>query len=101
MLQVEKIRTPDSLANHSYEAIKERLLDLDLSDPSVEERIDERSLAKQLGVSRTPLREALIARDGGIRALPAEDVSCADCPSIRRRRRRSTAGSGFFAGVSV
>ena len=76
MLELEKIRTPDSLANHAYEAIKERLLDLDLSDPSVEERIDERSLAKQLGVSRTPLREAInrLVVEGFLKVIPRKGV---------------------------
>jgi DNA-binding GntR family transcriptional regulator len=76
MLEVQKIKTPDSLANHAYEAIKERLMDLDLSDPSVEERIDERSLAKQLGVSRTPLREAInrLVVEGFLKVVPRKGV---------------------------
>lgn len=76
MLEVEKIKPPDSLANHAYEAIKESLLGLDLSDPSVEERFDERNLAEQLGVSRTPLREAInrLVVEGFLKVVPRKGV---------------------------
>jgi DNA-binding GntR family transcriptional regulator len=76
MLEVEKIKTPDSLANYAYEAIKESLLNLDLSDPSIDERIDERSLAERLGVSRTPLREAIkrLVVEGFLKVVPRKGV---------------------------
>jgi DNA-binding GntR family transcriptional regulator len=76
IFEVAKIKTPESLAKQAYEAIKESLLQMDLSDPSVEERIDERTLAEQLGVSRTPLREAInrLVVEGFLKVVPRKGV---------------------------
>ena len=65
-----------SLAEIAYESIKESLLKMDLTDPSVEERIDERGLAKKLGVSRTPLREAInrLVMEGFLKVAPRKGV---------------------------
>jgi DNA-binding GntR family transcriptional regulator len=76
MLAVAKIKTPASLAEKAYEAIKEGLLQMDLTDPSVENRVDERRLAEQLGVSRTPLREAInrLVIEGFLTVVPRKGV---------------------------
>ena len=76
VLNVEKIKTPSSLSERAYEAIKETLLETDLAEISDEERIDERGLAQRLGVSRTPLREAInrLAMEGFLRIVPRKGV---------------------------
>jgi DNA-binding GntR family transcriptional regulator len=76
MLGVGKIKAPASLAEKAYEAIKESLLQMDLTDLSVEDRIDERGLAEQLGVSRTPLREAInrLVLEGFLMVVPRKGI---------------------------
>jgi len=76
MLGVGKIKAPASLAEKAYEAIKESLLQMDLTDLSVEDRIDERGLAEQLGVSRTPLREAInrLVLEGFLTVVPRKGI---------------------------
>lgn len=76
MFDVGKIKSPASLAERAYEAIKESLLQMDLSDPSAGDRIDERGLADQLGVSRTPLREAInrLVMEGFLKVVPRKGV---------------------------
>ena len=76
MIDVAKIKTPASLSQRAYEAIKERLLQMDLTDPALVDRIDERSLAQRLGVSRTPLREAInrLVLEGFLTVVPRKGV---------------------------
>lgn len=76
MIDVAKIEAPISLSDRAYEAIKESLLKMDLADPSVEDRIDERGLAEKLGVSRTPLREAInrLVVEGFLRVVPRKGI---------------------------
>ena len=76
ILQVEKIRTPSSLSQQVYAAIKESLLQTDLADISDEARLDERELAERLGVSRTPLREAInrLVMEGFLKVVPRKGV---------------------------
>jgi len=49
-----------SLREHIYEVLKTSITELDLYDPATNLRLDERGLAEQLGISRTPIREALL-----------------------------------------
>ncbi|MEO1493072.1 MAG: GntR family transcriptional regulator [Pseudomonadota bacterium] len=49
-----------SLKEHIYDVLKSSIMDLDLYDPATNLRMDERSLAEQLGISRTPIREAIM-----------------------------------------
>ena len=76
MLDVGKIKAPASLAEKAYEAIKESLMQMDLTDLSVEDRIDERGLAEQLGISRTPLREAInrLVLEGFLKVVPRKGI---------------------------
>ena len=49
-----------SLKEHIYEVLKTSIMDLDIYDPETNLRLDERGLAEQLGISRTPIREAIM-----------------------------------------
>jgi len=49
-----------SLKEHIYGVLKSSIMDLDLYDPATNLRMDERTLAEQLGISRTPIREAIM-----------------------------------------
>lgn len=75
VLEVKKIRTPSSLSQRAYVAIKKSLLDTDVTEIS-DERLDERKLAEQLGVSRTPLREAInrLVMEGFLKVMPRKGI---------------------------
>lgn len=49
-----------SLKEHIYDVLKTSIMELDLYDPATTLRLDERGLADQLGISRTPIREAIM-----------------------------------------
>jgi DNA-binding GntR family transcriptional regulator len=48
------------LGDHIYSVLREAILAMDIYDPATDLRLDERALAEQLGISRTPIREALV-----------------------------------------
>ena len=49
-----------SLKEHIYDVLKRSIMNLDIYDPETNLRMDERTLAEQLGISRTPIREAIM-----------------------------------------
>lgn len=59
-MKLDPIDTSVTLKDHIYERMRAAILDMDLYADDADPRLDERSLADQLGVSRTPLREVLI-----------------------------------------
>ncbi|MEA3421564.1 MAG: GntR family transcriptional regulator [Acidobacteriota bacterium] len=65
----EKIRNRRNLSEDVYEAIKRRLGDKDLRPGA---KIKEERLAEELGVSRTPVREAIhkLEREGLVEIIP-------------------------------
>lgn len=73
MLSIPPINHPASLADLTYETLKEFVL-----SPKAHEiiKLEERTLAKQLGISRTPLREALnrLICEGFLRVEPRKGV---------------------------
>jgi len=73
---VEKLEVPSRLSEMAYEAIKESILEVDLSQMPDEDRIDERGLAERLGISRTPLREAInrLVIEGFLKVMPRKGI---------------------------
>ncbi len=65
-----------SVAQLAYAALRNAILAMDAYDPDAELRLDEKSLAADLGVSRTPVREALarLEHEGLVRILPRRGV---------------------------
>ena len=49
-----------SLKDHIYEVLRGAILEMDIYADDTDLRLDERGLAEQLGISRTPIREALV-----------------------------------------
>jgi DNA-binding GntR family transcriptional regulator len=75
-LDLGPIEAPASLAEMAYRALKDSLLKMDLDKVPEEGRLDERELAERLGVSRTPLREAInrLEAEGFLRVIPRKGV---------------------------
>jgi DNA-binding GntR family transcriptional regulator len=68
--------TSDSFKNKAYAALKNVIASMDVYRSRDDIRLDERQLAQQFGVSRTPVREALaqLEREGFIRSVPRRGV---------------------------
>jgi DNA-binding GntR family transcriptional regulator len=65
-----------SLRDQAYALLKSAIADTDIYDPNQELRLDERQLTVALGVSRTPIREALslLEQEGFIRTIPRRGI---------------------------
>ena len=65
-----------SLRDQAYALLKNAIAETDIYDPKQELRLDERQLTAALGVSRTPIREALslLEQEGFIRTMPRRGI---------------------------
>jgi DNA-binding GntR family transcriptional regulator len=65
-----------SLKEHIYDVLKTSIMDLDIYDPDTNLRMDERTLADKLGISRTPIREAImrLEQEGFVEIAPRRGV---------------------------
>ena len=65
-----------SLRDQAYAFLKDAIAATDIYNPQQELRLDERQLTKALGVSRTPVREALslLEQEGFIRTVPRRGI---------------------------
>jgi DNA-binding GntR family transcriptional regulator len=65
-----------SLRDRAYAALKQAIMDADIYAHRDELRLDERQLSEALGVSRTPIREAmtLLEQDGFLRTEPRRGI---------------------------
>jgi DNA-binding GntR family transcriptional regulator len=65
-----------SLRDQAYTLLKTAITDTDIYDPKQELRLDERQLTRALGVSRTPVREALsiLEQEGFLRTMPRRGI---------------------------
>jgi len=65
-----------SLRDQAYALLKPAVADTDIYNPRQELRLDDRQLTKALGVSRTPIREALslLEQEGFIRTIPRRGI---------------------------
>jgi DNA-binding GntR family transcriptional regulator len=65
-----------TFADRAYAALKDVILGLDVYDRPGEIRLDERRLASDLGISRTPVREAMaqLEREGFVRSVPRRGI---------------------------
>ncbi|MFZ3361065.1 MAG: GntR family transcriptional regulator [Xanthobacteraceae bacterium] len=74
--RLEPIDTSFSFKNKAYTALKSVIVGLDIYGSRSEIRLDERSLAQDFGISRTPVREAMaqLEREGFVRSVPRRGV---------------------------
>src|SRR5215212_6633010 len=79
-------RLPEEVSykNMAYAALKEAISNLDLYRTSAPMMLDERELSERLGVSRTPIREAvaMLQQEGFVRVLPRRGIMV-----VRRTKR--------------
>jgi DNA-binding GntR family transcriptional regulator len=72
-----------TLKDHVFGVLRSAILDMDIYRPETDLRLDERRMAERLGVSRTPIREALarLAHEGLVEIAPRKGVF------VRRKTR--------------
>ncbi len=82
--RLEPIDTSFSFKNKAYAALKSVIVGMDVYGSRAEIRLDERSLAQDFGISRTPVREAMaqLEREGFVRSVPRRGVYV-----VRKTRR--------------
>jgi len=75
-LASEPIGATFSFKNQAYAALKNVIVSMDVYRNRQDIRLDERQLAQDFGVSRTPVREAMaqLEREGFVRAVPRRGI---------------------------
>jgi DNA-binding GntR family transcriptional regulator len=75
-IAVPPLEDTSTFADRAYTALRDVILSLDIYNRSGEVRLDERQLASDLGISRTPVREAMVQleREGFVRAVPRRGI---------------------------
>ena len=76
ILDVSRLDTSSSFAKEAYAALKRAITAMDIYGHPQEIRLDERRLSEGLGVSRTPIREAmtLLEQEGFVRTRPRRGI---------------------------
>ncbi|MGB7034901.1 MAG: GntR family transcriptional regulator [Xanthobacteraceae bacterium] len=82
--QLQPIDTSSSFKSKAYAALKSVIVGMDIYGSRSDIRLDERSLAQEFGISRTPVREAMaqLEREGFVRSVPRRGVYV-----VRKSRR--------------
>ena len=75
-LAIEPIDTSFSFKNKAYAALKTVIVSMDVYRSRQDIRLDERQLAQDFGISRTPVREAMaqLEREGFVRSVPRRGI---------------------------
>ena len=75
-LVLPSLRSSRSVAELAYVGLRDAILSMDVYHPGADLRLDEKALAGSLGVSRTPVRHALVRleHDGLVRIEPRRGV---------------------------
>src|SRR5438874_504703 len=83
-IAVEPFASPLSFKNRAYAALKDVIVAMDVYRSRSDIRLDERRLAHDFGISRTPVREAMaqLEREGFVRSVPRRGIYV-----VRKTRR--------------
>jgi DNA-binding GntR family transcriptional regulator len=83
-IPIEPIDTSFSFKNKAYAALKNVIVSMDIYRSRDDIRLDERQLAQDFGISRTPVREAMaqLEREGFVRSVPRRGIYI-----VRKTRR--------------
>ena len=75
-LRIEPLDLSLGLRKRACEAIKRAITEMDIYGHREDIRLDERQLSQDLGVSRTPIREALsvLEQEGFVRSIPRRGI---------------------------
>src|SRR5277367_6397379 len=75
-LRIEPLEVSIGLRQQACDAIKRAITAMDIYGHPGEIRLDERQLSQELGVSRTPIREALsvLEQEGFVRSVPRRGI---------------------------
>ncbi len=73
---IPSLRVATSISQMAYDALRKFILEMDVYAADADLRLDEKRLAASLGVSRTPVREALarLEHEGLVRIVPRRGV---------------------------
>src|SRR5947208_7598535 len=76
VIDVRPLNTGSTFRREAYAALKQAITAMDIYDHPEEIRLDERRLSEGLGVSRTPIREAmtLLEQEGFVRTRPRRGI---------------------------
>jgi len=82
--RLEPIASPARFKEQAYAALKNAIAAMDVYRSRSEIRLDERRLALEFGISRTPVREAMaqLEREGFVRSVPRRGIYV-----VRKTRR--------------
>src|SRR5271167_171214 len=75
-LDIPRLETQSTFRDLAYTALKRAITAMDIYDHPEQIRLDERRLSEGLGVSRTPIREAmtLLEQEGFVRTRPRRGI---------------------------
>lgn len=75
-IELQPVAVNFTLKDHIHEVLRNAILAMNIYDEATDLRLDERKLAEQLGISRTPVREALarLQQDGFVEIKPRKGV---------------------------
>jgi len=73
---VQPIESAESFKNKAYTALKSVIAGMDIYRDRSDIRLDERRLAQDFGISRTPIREAIamLEQDGFVKTVPRRGI---------------------------
>src|SRR5690242_5052213 len=73
---VAPLEDTSTFADRAYAALKSVIVSLNVYEQPGDVRLDERQLASDLGISRTPVREAMaqLEREGFVRSVPRRGI---------------------------
>lgn len=75
-MKLQPITAGPTLKEHIYDVLRAAIIDMDVYAMAEPQKLDERTVAEQLGISRTPLREALarLEQEGFVEIVPRRGI---------------------------
>src|SRR3984893_2222486 len=75
-LVLTPLEDTSTFADRAYTVLKDTIVSLNVYEQAGDVRLDERQLASDLGISRTPVREAMaqLEREGFVRSVPRRGI---------------------------
>ena len=76
VIKLQPVEANFTLKDRTYDLLRDAILEMNIYEEGANLRLDERSIAEQLNISRTPIREALarLEKDGLVEIQPRKGV---------------------------